>query len=131
MTTHATLSVEWLQKAQARVNADPKFRKLGSIDVAMILHVGNAACLVTFGGFTCHGVAEVTLPHMRDADFIVTMSPEGWDKFIAGRRSGTGRTLLDIDSTDAVVTAVNPRKKLDFLRFHTSLQAFFDAGAAE
>jgi len=129
MTTHATLSVEWLQKAQARVNADPKFRKLGSIDVAMIVHVGDAACLVTFAGFTCHGVADVTLQHMRDADFIVTMSPEGWDKFIDGRRSGTGRTLLDLDATDKVVTAVNPRKKLDFLRFHTSLQAFFDAGA--
>jgi hypothetical protein len=129
MTAQATLSTEWLQTAQARVNADPKFRKLGSIDVAMVIHVGKLACLVTFGGFSCHGVAQITPQQMRDADFIVTMTPEGWDKFIAGRRSGTGRTLLDLDSTDSVVTAVNPRKKLDFLRFHTSLQAFFDAGA--
>lgn len=129
MTTRAPLSVEWLQKAQARVNADPKFRKLGSIDVAMIVHVGSSAFLVTFGGFTCHGVANVTPNQMRDADFIVTMSPDSWDQFIDGRSSGAGRTLLDIDTTDKVVTAVNPRKKLDFLRFHTSLQAFFDAGA--
>lgn len=133
MTAHATLSATsldaWLQKARARVNADPKFRKLGSIDVAMIVHVGNAACLVTFAGFTCHGVANVTPQQMRDADFIVTMSPEGWEKFVDGRRSGTGRTLLDLDATDKVVTAVNPRKKLHFLRYHTSLQAFFDAGA--
>jgi hypothetical protein len=124
-----TLTAEWLQTAQARVNADPKFRKLGSIDVAMVVHVGSSACLVTFGGFSCHGVAQITPQQMRDADFTVTMSPESWDKFVAGRRSGTGRTLLDIDSTDGVVTAVNPRKKLDFLRCHTSLQAFFDAGA--
>jgi hypothetical protein len=131
MSAQATLSTAWLQKAQARVNADPKFRKLGSIDVAMIVHVGSSACLVTFSGFSCHGVADVTPQQMRDADFIVTMSPEAWDKFVAGRRSGTGRTLVDLDSTDTVVTAVNPRKKLDFLRFHTSLQAFFDAGAAD
>jgi hypothetical protein len=130
MTAYATLSVEWLQNAQARINADPKFRKLGSIDVAMVVHVGTSAFLVTFGGFTCHAVANITPQQMRDADFIVTMSPEGWDKFVAGRRSGAGRTLLDLDATDAVVTAVNPRKKLDFLRYHTSLQAFFDAGAA-
>src|SRR5580765_5596192 len=122
MTANATLSVEWLQNAQARINADPKFRKLGSIDVAMVVHVGTSAFLVTFGGFTCHAVANITPQQMRDADFIVTMSPDSWEKFVAGRRSGQGRTLLDLDSTDAVVTAVNPRKKLDFLRYHTSLQ---------
>ena len=130
MTENASLSVEWLQQAQARVNADPKFRKLGSIDVAMVVHVGSSAFLVTFAGFSCRAVTDITPQQMRDADFIVTMSPEGWNKFVAGRRNGAGRTLLDLDSTDTVVTAVNPRKKLDFLRYHTSLQAFFDAGAA-
>jgi hypothetical protein len=129
VTTHETLSAKWLEKAQTAVNADPRFRKRGSIDVAMIVKVGASAYLVTFAGFSCHGVAKVTANEMRDADFIVTMSPDQWQRFIDGRRLGTGRTLLELDATDGIVTAVNPRKKLDFLRFHTSLQAFFDAGA--
>ena len=62
------------------------------------------------------------------ADFTVDMSADQWDRFLQGRRSGTGRTLVEIDNTDDVVKAINPRKKLDFLRYHTSLQAFFDAG---
>lgn len=130
MTTHEALSIKWLKKAQARVNEDPAFRKLGSIDVAMIVHVGSSAYLVTFGGFSCHAVAKITPHEMRDADFIVTMSPDAWNRFVDGRRDGTGRTLVELDATDGVVTAANPRKKLDFLRYHTSLQAFFDAGAA-
>ena len=65
---------------------------------------------------------------LRDADFIVEMTADQWDALPRGRRSGNGRTLVDIDTTDEVVKAINPRKKLDFLRFHTSLQAFFDAG---
>ena len=56
------------------------------------------------------------------------MSADQWDRFLDGRRSGNGRTLVEIDTTDDVVKAINPRKKLDFLRYHTSLQAFFDAG---
>jgi len=119
----------WLKQAQARVNADPGFRKRGSIDVAMIVKVGNDACLVRFAGFSCHTVQQVTGQEMRDADIVVTMRPELWTRFIEGRRSGAGRTLIELDATDAVVTAANPRKKLDFQRYHTSLQAFFDAGA--
>ena len=65
----------------------------------------------------------------RDADFIVDMSPDQWRRFLDGRRSGKGRTLAELDTTDGVVKAATPRRKLDFLRFHTSLQAFFDAGA--
>ena len=124
-----SLSAAWLEGAQRRVNADPAFRKLGSIDIKVAINVDAAAYLVTFAGFTCHSVASIDANEMRDADIIVTMSADQWDRFIAGRRTGNGRTLLDLDTTEGVVTAVNPRKKLDFLRFHTSLQAFFDAGA--
>jgi hypothetical protein len=124
-----TLSAAWLTRAQTRVNADPAFRKRGSIDIAMIVKAGNDAHLVRFAGFSCHTVQQVTAHEMRDADIVITMSPELWARFVEGRRDGTGRTLIEFDATDAVVTAANPRKKLDFQRYHTSLQAFFDAGA--
>ena len=125
-----TLSAQWLQRAQAAVNADPTFRKRGSIDVTMGVKAGSATWLVTFSGFTCHGVQTVLDGEARNANFIVEMSPERWQRFLAERRAGTGRTLVEIDTTDGIVTAQNPRKKLDFLRVHTSLQAFFDAGVA-
>jgi len=129
MTTAEPLSVKWLKKAQSIVNADSSFRKRGSIDVKMGVRIGKATYLVTFAGFSCHDVHKLNDNDLRDADFIVEMSADQWDRFLAGRRAGNGRTLADLDTTDGVVKTVNPRKKLEFLRFHTSLQAFFDAGA--
>ena len=128
MSAHTTLSEKWLKNAQSAVNADPSFRKRGSIDVKMALKSDQATYLVTFSGFSCHDVRTITDADLRDADFTVEMNADQWDRFLQGRRSGSGRTLVEIDNTDDVVKAINPRKKLDFLRFHTSLQAFFDAG---
>ena len=124
------LSAEWLTRAQSAVNADPKFRKRGSVDTQMGVKVGERAFVVSFAAFQCEKVREMNPLDARDADFIVEMSPTQWQRFLAGRRTGDGRTLIDLDTTDAIVKAANPRKKLDFLRYHTSLQAFFDAGAA-
>ena len=124
-------SAEWLEKARGAVNADPSFRKRGSIDVNMAVKVDKSTCLVTFAGFSCHGVKTLSEHDLRDADFVLEMSGDQWQRFLDGRRSGKGRTLVEIDTTDDIVKANNPRKKLDFLRYHTSLQAFFDAGASQ
>ncbi len=129
MTAAATLSSAWLETAQRTVNADPSFRKRGSIDTQMAVKIDKAAYLVTFRGFTCHRVSAINERDLRDADFTIEMTAAQWDRFLAGRREGHGATLVELDTTDAIVRAANPRKKLDFLRFHTSLQAFFDAGA--
>ena len=123
-----TFSVEWFKHAQAVVNADPGFRKRGSIDVKIGVKVGNSCVLVTFAGFSCHGVADLAPNDTRDADFMLEMTTDQWQRFLEGRRSAQGRTLAQIDVTENVVKASTPRKKLEFLRFHTSLQAFFDAG---
>jgi hypothetical protein len=130
VSAQETLSVKWLKNAQALVNADPAFRKRGSIDVRMGVKVDKSTYLVTFSGFSCHDVQKMNEAELRDADFIVEMSADQWDRFLDGRRTGNGRTLVDIDTTDDIVKAINPRKKLDFLRYHTSLQAFFDAGVS-
>lgn len=130
MSAQETLSVKWLKKAQSVVNADPAFRKRGSIDVNMAVKVDKSTYLVTFSGFSCHNVQKMNDAELRDADFIIEMSVDQWDRFLEGRRNGSGRTLVEIDTTDDIVKAINPRKKLDFLRYHTSLQAFFDAGVS-
>ena len=129
MSAHETVSEKWLKNAQSAVNADPSFRKRGSIDVKMAVKSDKSTYLVTFGGFTCHDVRTITDAGLRDADFAIDMSADQWDRFVQGRRNGSGRTLVDLDTTDDIIKAINPRKKLDFLRYHTSLQAFFDAGA--
>ena len=123
-----SFSTDWFMHARTAVNADPAFRKRGSIDVKMGVKVGSRCVLVTFAGFSCHGVAELAPTDTRDADFMVEMTVPQWQRFLEGRRSAQGRTLAQIDVTDNVVHALTPRKKLEFLRFHTSLQAFFDAG---
>lgn len=128
-TSNGIPSIDWLERARDAVNADKTFRKRGSIDTDMGLRVGDATYLVSFAGFSCHGIKAIATHELRDADFVVEMSPDLWQRYVAGRRSGNGRTLADIDTTDGVVKAVNPRKKLDFFRYHTSLQAYFDAGA--
>lgn len=129
MSAHETVSEKWLKSAQSAVNADPSFRKRGSIDVKMAVKSDKSIYLVTFGGFSCHDVRTITDAGVRDADFAIDMSADQWDRFVQGRRNGSGRTLVDLDTTDDIIKAINPRKKLDFLRYHTSLQAFFDAGA--
>lgn len=121
-------SAGWFKQAQTAVNADPTFRKRGSVDVKMGVKVGNGCVLVTFAGFSCHGVEDLKPTDTRDADFMVELTPDQWQRFVEGRRSPQGRTLAQIDVTENVVKAATPRRKLDFLRFHTSLQAFFDAG---
>ncbi len=124
------LSVKWLKKAQAEVNQDPAFRKLGSVDTVMGLKVGKSSYLVNFAGFSCHGVSKISADELRDADYVVEMTPAAWGKFVDGRRAGDGPDLAELDTLDGVVSASDPRKKMDFLRYHLSLQAFIDAGAA-
>jgi hypothetical protein len=123
------LTAKWLKTAQNAVNDDPAFRALGSIDVNMGFKVGSAAFLVTFGGFSCHDVRKIRVAELRDADFVVEMSQKQWDAFLKGRTSGKGVTLAELDNVDGVIKAINPRKNLDFLRYHLSVQAFIDAGA--
>ena len=123
-----TLSVKWLKQAQNSVNQDPSFRSHGNVDTKMALKVGRSTYLISFEGFSCHGVQKIKQPEQREADFVVEMSQVTWDKFLAGRRNGDGPTLAELDTIEGIVSA-DPRKKLDFYRYHVSLQAFLDAGA--
>jgi hypothetical protein len=129
MRSDSKLSLAWLERAREAINADKSFRRAGSVDAEVGLRCGDAAFLVSFRGFACSSVREVGVLDLRDADFVVEMSVDQWQRFLAGLTDGRGRSLVDLDTTDGVVKAAHPRRKLDFLRYHTSVQAFFDAGA--
>ena len=85
--------------------------------------------LIVFAGFTCHSVRKISAREVRETDFMVEMSAVQWDKFIAGCQSGKGPTLAQLDDSENVIKAADPRRKLDFLRYHTSIQAFFEVYA--
>ena len=94
MSAHETVSEKWLKNAQSAVNADPSFRKRGSIDVKMAVKSDKSTYLITFGGFSCHDVRTITDAALRDADFTIDMSADQWGRFVQGRRNGSGRTLV-------------------------------------
>jgi len=123
------LSARKLKQAQNDVNDDPAFRHLGNVDVKMGIRVGRATYLISFEAFNCKGVRKISAKETRDADFVIEMSADVWDRYIAGCQSGDGPNLAQLDSTDGVVKAADPRKKLEFLRYHMSLQLFFEAYA--
>ena len=66
-----TLSVKWLKQAQNSVNQDPSFRIHGNVDTKMALKVGRSTYLISFEGFSCHGVQKIKQPEQREADFVV------------------------------------------------------------
>lgn len=123
------LSAKKLKQAQSAVNSDPDFRHLGNVDVKMVIKVGKLMYLIAFEGFKCDTVRKISAKEVRDTDFVIEMSAAQWDQFITGCQSGVGATLAQLDRSDYIVKAADPRKKLEFLRYHTSLQAFFEAYA--
>ncbi len=124
------LTLKELRQAQNLINSDEAFRQLGSIDTRMALKVGTTTCLVSFEGFSCHDVRKISKQELRDSDFLVEMSTEQWHRFMAGCRTHQGPTLVQFDATEGVVQAAGARERLRCLRYHTSLQAFFEACAA-
>lgn len=118
------LSINKLEKAKDAVNADPAFRKLGNVDVKMALKEGDSVWLVTLAGFSCHDVQAIDSRDIRDASFLVDMTSAQWKAFLK-----SGESLVDLDRRESVIKSENLRKELDFLRYHLSVQAFFDACA--
>ena len=53
-------SVLWFQALQQLVNADPDFRRIGSIDASMAVKVGPKIIVIIFEAFECLEVREGT-----------------------------------------------------------------------
>ena len=130
-------SVKWFQAVQDLVNADPEFRRLGSIDATMGVKVGTSIFVVTFEGFECSNVREGTEYDLIDLDFFLEMSESDWQDLIQNTRENGGADLshtlntLDLMAEDGISkNATGDQLRADiFFRVNQSLQHFFDTSA--
>lgn len=122
--------LDWLPDAQAALNTDAAFRKLGSADFKLGLSIGGAARIVTFEAFLIASVAEASAAELRDADLVIEMSPADWNRYLRQRAGGQGESLLSLDLSRHLVRARDPLQRLLFERYNRSIQALVDRGAA-
>lgn len=121
--------LDWLPGAQAALNDDPAFRKLGSTDLVLGLKSGRAVRRVVFEAFEIASVDEMDEAALRDCELVIEMSPREWTNYLRRRAKGTGPTLMSLDLDRDIVRASNPFDQLKFDRYHLSLQALVDQGA--
>ena len=122
-----SLTVKALRAARSALEDDPDYRTLGSADATVCLKAGSKYYQITFHAFRVSEVRSIEAREARDVDFVISV-PD-WDTYLAERASGQGRTLLELDLSDPVVSGQTPRARIEFLRYHLSIQAFIDATA--
>ena len=121
--------LDWLPTAQAALNADPAFRKLGSTDLVLGLKSGRAVRRVVFEAFEIASVDETDEAALRDCELVIEMTPREWTNYLRRRAKGTGPSLVSLNLDRDIVRAANPMDGLKFDRYHLSLQALVDQGA--
>ena len=121
--------LDWLPGAQAALNDDPAFRRLGSTDLVLGLKSGRAVRRVVFEAFEIASVDETDEAALRDCELVIEMTPREWTNYLRRRAKGTGPTLVSLDLDRDIVSAANPLDQLKFDRYHLSLQALVDQGA--
>lgn len=128
-------SVEWFNAVREVVNQDPGYRALGSCDARVGVKVGERVFLLTFEAFECTGAVETDEDGLLDADFYLEMLPDEWQELLRNVQTNgsadADHTLntLDLSRPEGIVKAHDEYRRHSFLRFHLSLQAFFDAAA--
>ncbi len=121
--------LDWLPTAQAALNEDPAFRKLGSTDLVLGLKSGRAVRRVVFEAFEIASVDETDEATLRDCELVIEMTPREWTNYLRRRAKGTGPSLVSLNLDRDIVRAANPMDGLKFDRYHLSLQALVDQGA--
>ena len=130
-------SVEWLQALQQLVNADPEFRKFGTVDAGMGVKFGHRVFVITFEAFECIDVREGTEADLDDLDFYLELSEADWRELVENTKANGGadrrHTLntLDLTKEDGLAqNATGDQLRGDiFFRVNQSLQHFFDLSA--
>ena len=122
--------LDWLDDAARAVNADPAFRKLGSADMRIAFKAGAVVRGVTFEAFEVSRVEEADENTIRDYELIIDMPARNWTNYLRQRAEGRGPSLISLDLDRRIVSAPDPLARLKFERYHLSLQALIDKGAA-
>lgn len=129
--------LDWVEPAAAALNADGAWRRLGSTDLVLGLQSGRAVRVVVFEAFEVAAVEAAAPARLRDCDLVLAMTPRQWTDYLRRRAEGRGPSLVALDVARAtgkrdetgLARAPNPLARLNFERYHLSLQALVDRGA--
>jgi hypothetical protein len=128
-------SVEWFTALKDIVNADPAFRRLGTVDAVVGAKIGSKVYELTFEAFECAGVREVGEKALSDMDFWLEQPFAAWKEMIedikANGQAGLSHTLntIDLNMPEGLAKAQDEYKRDAFYRFNQSIQDYFDASA--
>ncbi len=128
-------SLEWFEEVRRAANAGGALRRLGSCNASVGAKVGDCAYLLSFEGFECDAVERIEPDELLYADFYLDMPLDKWQALIrcirdSGRADAEhGLNRLDLAVPGGIVKSADEYKRNGFLRYHLTLQAFFDAAA--
>ncbi len=128
-------SVEWFEEVRQAVNGSREFRALGNCDTNMGVRVGDRAFLLKFEAFFCEEVSETGIDGLGDMDFYLEMSPGEWRSLLDNIKVNGGAdgehslNTLDLSREGGILRARDDFMRQSFLRYHLSIQCYFDASA--
>ena len=128
-------SIDWFNAVRDAANEDSRLRSLGTCDVAVGVKVGERVFRVDFEAFECAGVLEIDETGLPETDFFLELPPDGWVGLLRNIKSNGGAdpdhslNRLDLEHPGGIVHSHDEFRRLSFLRYHLSIQSFFDASA--
>ena len=128
-------SLEWFREVSRAANASGALRGLGSCNASVGAKVGERAYLLSFEGFECAGVERIEPEELLYADFYLDMPVDEWNALVRcirdNGRADAEHSLnrLDLALPGGVAKSADEYRRNGFLRYHLTLQAFFDAAA--
>ena len=128
-------SLGWFEEVRSAANAGGMLRGLGSCNASVGVKIGECAYLLSFEGFECSAVERVEADELLYADFYLDMPLDEWHGLIRcirdNGRADAEHSLnrLDLAVPGGIVKSADEYRRNGFLRYHLTLQAFFDAAA--
>jgi hypothetical protein len=127
-------SAEWFQALADITKADPNYRKFGRLNAIVVFKSGDQLVQVNFNVLDIMDITEVDESALRDADFIIDMTPQQWkdmlDDIKQRGHAGLEQTLntLDLEWDEPIHrNDLQDGYKADlFFRYLPSLQVMFD-----
>ena len=128
-------SLEWFQDVRHAANGGVALRRLGSCNASVGAKMGDCAYLLSFEGFECAAVERIEPEALLYADFYLDMPLDEWTAFVHcirdNGRADAEHSLnrLDLAVAGGIAKSADEYRRNGFLRYHLTLQAFFDAAA--
>jgi hypothetical protein len=138
VSTKATFpSVEWFNAVREIVNADDRYRHIGTCDATVGLRVPELGknFLLVFEAFEVADVREVSATEAEDTDFWMEMPYAKWKEMIENIKQNGAADLhhtlntIDLEEPEGLARSHDGYRRDAFYRFNQTFQYFFDASA--